>query len=206
MNWLFEIIIRLWRVNDNIPSVVNVIVPVTYGLASGSLATGSIGAIKMVAKIYEKNSNESSSIAFAVSATTAEIYGSFEEYIQHHNMLQQLIPGISEVCAGAIYNTIHEAREIRKRLSLHPTVVVVTGPGHSRRARLVWKRECPDCDIRVVSFSSKYETQGDHSIITLRGRWRWLLVNMALHFIFLMPFGYAYFSKNCEVSHQPVRK
>lgn len=205
MNWLFESIIRLWRVNDDVSSAVDVIVPTTYGIVSHGLATGSEAAIKTAAEIYQ-NGGKSATIAFAVSATTAEIYGRGERRL-HESMFRELIPNVNEIYAGAIYNTIHEARQVTQSL-IHPrdTIVVVTGPAHSRRARLIWKREYPGCKIRVVSFPWNYETQKDHPITTLRGRWRWLLVNIALYFIFLTPFGYSYFSKNCEVSHQPVVK
>lgn len=205
MNRIYEILIRWWRVDERIlPSDLDAVVSISYGATRDALTCGGMESIKTAAEIYQKYGAESTVMVWGVFTPTAEDEGVFrKKAFEDLNIKSEV-----QVCIGSVASTIEEALKTKEALADRPRkkIAIVAGAGHSRRARLVWKREFPGSDIYVVSFPWQKEIQKDHPMIALRNRWSWLFVNMILHLIFLTPFGYAYFRKNCKTMRQVTVK
>ncbi len=194
-----------WRVDERIfPQAVDVIVAISYGATPTALTNGGIESLKTAAEIYRKNSNENTVVAWGVFTPT-----SASEIMFREKALEAFgIKAENQSYIGPVASTIEEALKIKEVLAgrLHKTIVVVAGAGHSRRAQLVWRKEFSESNIQIVSFVWRQEIQKDHPMLALRNRWAWISLNMALYLIFLTPFGYAYFRKNCKTMRQVTAK
>ncbi|KKU82113.1 MAG: hypothetical protein UY07_C0003G0014 [Parcubacteria group bacterium GW2011_GWA1_47_8] len=194
-----------WVVNDRtLSSGFDVIVAISYGTTPTSLTKGNAEVLNTAGTIYQNNKNERTLVAWGVFTPTADMEGNPERAFREKHLKELGVTLSNQIYIGCVASTIEEAVKTKQALlgrSFH-AILVIAGAGHSRRARLVWKREFPESEIKVVSFPWQQETQKDNPMVALRNRWSWLLVNMVLHLIFLTPFGYAYFRKNRRTMRQ----
>jgi hypothetical protein len=205
MNWLFEFLMRWWRVDERtLPKTIDAIAAISYGATPRVLTNGGMEAIKTAVGIYQKNGGKNTFVAWGVFTPTSDP----ENALRKKAFEEFGVKPEAQVYIGSVASTIEEVLKIKEALVGRPnkTIAVVAGSGHSRRARLVWKKEFSKSDVYVVSFPWWQEIQKDHPMIALRNRWTWLLVNIALHLIFLTPFGYRYFRKNCKTMRQVTVK
>lgn len=105
----------------------------------------------------------------------------------------------SVIWTDPIANSADEGRRGAQAAAKHgvmpDTLIMVTGPTHSRTAHTVAKHEFSSRIWVDCIENWRDETQPDHIVKVQRSQWKWFLINILRQFILHLPFGFAFIAR-----------
>lgn len=141
-----------WAVNDPLPRICDLLVPVAHGATGTKLTRGAQAVANRTASALSQLKAKEQFPFLIFGAFT----GSKNPEIEKQEKLRIIAPYGKFV--GTVMSTIEECVRIRENLPKFDTenglprvIVVVTDEAHSRRCRIVWRTFFPTSDIKIVS-------------------------------------------------------
>lgn len=181
---IYDLLIARWRVQDGFLRPPDVIAVVSYGTFADRLTDGTLAMLRETVRRFREYPK--SLIVFA-SFEYAPGMAGIESSLKKKFLQQKWIPEDAIIDAGSLCNSIQEARSIKKTLEERGIaaghILVITGAGHSRSARYIWRRIFAETEVSVRGISYLEEIEQNHPMIFLRNRWSWLLVNVFRHLL-----------------------
>jgi len=178
---LAQCFVSLWKAREIPPVDPDVIIAICYGVLPNQLADGTLATLEkaiMLAGEFPR-----SVIAFG----NAAICFPGSEHVEHREKIEILaqsgFPFQRVVEAFAIYNTVTEARAIKKELESAkvPTreITIIAGEAHSRSVMYIYRKVFPDTKLSLVHVPFKKEHQPNHTVTLQTGPWLWIAANIA---------------------------
>lgn len=173
-----------WRKTEDNREVINarppdLIVPISYGAVDAEhLALGTEQNLRGALSLMQHFPD--AKMIFSSCSYLFE-YAGFHEDVLRWRMVQDadlvhrvfraryMINSVDE--GMAIKETVLECHIPRKRIA------VITGPMHSKSARLIWEYVFPGSKVMIVCTDWRKEFQPDHPAPMVRTAWRWFFVN-----------------------------
>ena len=184
-DWLYRIIKFCYYLKDQEFTQCDLVVPLGYALLPQ----------KELPDAEEKILGEAARIALEYQTPIAWVSADYlwpgcdeEENRLKINELRSAGVTIAPIIGEGVIDTVTEAQSIKKVVAeagLQPrTIVVVTDWPHARRARRIWKKAFPESTIIMRSVEGKWDKS--HPNFSARSNMRWLLANIAYHFLFIV--------------------
>lgn len=177
---LARLFVRLWRVREVPPHDPDVIIAICYGVLPDRLADGTLATLReaiRLADIFPR-----AVIAFGNAAICFD-----KSEIAEHKFKMAIIetehfPQMRLVVAPRIYNTVTEAKEIKKELERSGIrareIAIVAAEAHSRAVMYIYRRIFPDTRMALVYIPFETEYQPDHTVTLQTGPWFWIVANI----------------------------
>lgn len=190
---MLQKLISLWKVENSLKEIyeakADLIVPICYALIGG----------KRLAPATELNFKKA--MEFLKMMPEAKLgfgnctYFSAGEEIVESKLKKKMLDALPSIdfVEVSLQNSITEAEniygEIIRKHWEPRCILIVTGEIHSRRARRIWRKTFPHCEILVRCTSRHNEVHQDYPIPDQRTLSRWFIVNIVAHLIAIIPFG-----------------
>ena len=197
---MFAFIRWLWGVYPIALSKPDVVVAIDYGLTkSHILADASLATLEEAAILVDN---------YRVRAVYTASSHCFVGSDGVEAMLKASFVGrqhLSRVCsyAGPITNSVVEAQVVHAHLEQEGVdarqILLAADALHARSLLYIWSRVFPKATISIVSVNTP-AYQSDHVFHLQRGKWRWLLANVARQ-VYLVCFGLDAASR---IRHRPT--
>ncbi len=182
---IIEQLVEWRKTEDNMEVIAanppDLIVPISYGaIDKDRLTLGTVQNINRAISLM-RLFPDAKMIISSCSYLFAD--AGFREEILRSQIIQDA--GLPDRTINARYmiNSVGEAEAVREKAAQHrisaDRIAIVTGPMHSRSARLIYQYTFPKSKIMIVCTNWRKEFQPHHRAPIQRTAWRWFFANEA---------------------------